>query len=224
MAENEKGLGSKIKGLFFESEDGGEEAKPAGNKSAADLVAELAAQSGGAKPGAPGAAATPPPPPMPNLKTDKLASSVGAPADFDVIFKDAGMDVAELDRVKKAEELLRGLPEETPQAVKRQIVEASLKAFGFELDKIVSAANNQKRALDTYVRVNEQATAKAITDAEVQIKALHDKVAALKADIEKRTAHLKSLSESAASRKTQVQKVIEFFEGPKAAPKPPGGS
>ena len=220
MAENEKGLGSKIKGLFFESEDGGEEAKPTGEKSAADLVAELAAQSGGAKPGAPAAA---PPPPMPNLKTENLSSAVGAPADFDAIFKDAGMDVAELDRVKKAEELLRGLPEETPQAVKRQIVEASLKAFGFDLEKIVAAANNQKRALDTYVRVNEQATAKSITDAEAQIKALHDKVAALKADIEKRTAHLKSLSESASNRKTQVQKVIEFFEakapGP-LAPKP----
>lgn len=216
MAENEKGLGSKIKGLFFESDGAAEEA-PAGEKSAADLVAELAAQSG-AQP----SSAAPPPPPMPNLNTQKMTSGVGAPADFDAIFKDAGMDVAELDRVKKAEDLLKGLPDSTPQDVKRQIVEASLKAFGFELEKIVSAANNQKRALDTYVRVNEQVTAKAITEAEAQIKGFHDKIAALKADIEKRTAHLESLSESAANRKTQVQKVIEFFEGPKpaVAPKP----
>src|SRR4051812_12879983 len=143
MAENEKGLGSKIKGLFFET-DGESEQAPEGAdpKSAADLVAELAKQSGPPKP------AEPPPP---NLNTQKMTSGVGAPADFDTIFKDAGMDVAELDRVKKAEELLKGLPEATPQDVKRQIVEASLKAFGFELDKIVGAANNQKRALDTYV-------------------------------------------------------------------------
>lgn len=223
MAENEKGLGSKFLGLFVERADDAEKAATDADagKSPADLVAELAAQSnpaGAAKaPGAPPTAA-PIAPPMPNLKTEKMATS-GAPADFDVIFKDAGMDAAELDRVKKAEELLKGLPEETPQAVKRQIVEASLKAFGFELDKIVIAANNQKRALDTYVRVNEQVTAKALTDAEAQIKALHDKVAGLKADIEKRTGQLKALTEAATARKTQVQKVLEFFERP-VAPKP----
>ncbi|MBK7863027.1 MAG: hypothetical protein IPJ65_31350 [Archangiaceae bacterium] len=222
MSENEKGLGSKLKGLFFESE-GSAEGAADGEKSAADLVAELAAKSG-ARPSAAGAAAAGAPPPAPpsNLNTQKMTSGVGAPLEFDAIFKDAGMDVAELDRVKKAEELLKGLPEATPQDVKRQIVEASLKAFGFELEKIVSAANNQKRALDTYVRVNEQVTAKAITEAEGQIKGLHEKIAALKADIEKRTAHLKSLSEAASNRKAQVQKVIEFFEGPKGAvaPKP----
>lgn len=208
MSENEKGFGSKLKGLFFESDEG---AKPEGEKSAADLVAELAQQSG-AKP----APEAPQPPPS-NLNTQKMAAGpVGAPQDFDAIFKDAGMDVAELDRVKKAEDLLKGLPEATPQDVKRQIVEASLKAFGFELEKIVAAANNQKRALDTYVRVNEQVTAKAITEAEAKIKGLHDQIAALKADIEKRTKHLSALSESATNRKTQVQKVIEFFERPGA--------
>lgn len=219
MSENEKGFGSKLKGLFFEKGEEGSEEQPAGGKTAADLVAELAAQSGATpQPGAPGA---PPPPPPSNLNTQKMASGVGAPADFDSIFKDAGMDIAELDRVKKAEDLLKGLPESTPQDVKRQIVEASLKAFGFELDKIVIAANNQKRALDTYVRVNEQATAKSITDAEAQIKGLHEKIAALKADIEKRTRHLSSLSEAATNRKTQVQKVIEFFERPGGAPVAP---
>jgi phage I-like protein len=212
MSENEKGFGSKLKGLFFESDE-----KPADeNKSPADLVAELAAQSG-ARP----AAAPPPEPPPPNLNTQKMATAAGAPTDFDAIFKDAGMDAAELDRVKKAEELLKGLPESTPQEVKRQIVEASLKAFGFELEKIVAAANNQKRALDTYVRVNEQVTAKAITEAEGQIKGLHEKIAALKLDIEKRTRHLASLSEAATNRKTQVQKVIEFFERPGGAPVAP---
>jgi len=218
MSEDQKGFGSKLKGLFFETDEAGAE-QPAAGKSAADLVAELAQQSG-AKPQGQQA---PPDAPPPNLNTQKMASAAGAPTDFDAIFKDAGMDVAELDRVKKAEELLKGLPESTPQDVKRQIVEASLKAFGFELDKIVSAANNQKKALDTYVRVNEQATAKAITEAENQIRVLHDKIAAMKADIEKRTKHLSGLTEAAANRKSQVQKVIDFFERPggqAVAPKP----
>jgi hypothetical protein len=205
MAENDKGLGSKFIGLFVERPESKEEPDAAPKKTPAEELAELARQSA--------------PPPGPALKTEKMTAGDGAPQDFDVIFKDAGMDAAELDRVKKAEELLKGLPESTPQDVKRQIVETSLKAFGFEIDKIVGAANNQKRALDTYVRVNEQATAKSIGDADAQIKALHEKIAGLKTDIEKRQSKLKSLSEAAAARKAQVSKVLEFFERP-VAPKP----
>jgi hypothetical protein len=212
MAENEKGLGSKFLGLFVEKDEQGS------LKSAADEIAELARKSGTAT-GAATASATStapqpvaaPPPPGPALKMP-----TGGSTDFDAVFNEAGMDGAELDRVKKAEELLKGLPESTPQDVKRQIVEASLKAFGFDTATIVTASNNQKRALDTYVRVNEQATAKATQDAEAQIKALHEKIAGLKADVEKRNAALRSLTEAATSRKAQVQKVLEFFEKPLA--------
>jgi hypothetical protein len=202
-----KGVGSKLLGIFVESENTGTP-KEDGDKTPAEIVAELAGQAGG-KP------AEPAPPPV-NLKTEKLAAAGGAPADFDAIFRDAGMDGAELDRVKKAEELLKSLPDATPQPVKKQIVEASLKAFGFEVERIITAAQNQKRALDTYVKVNETATAKAITDAEAQIRSLNEKIAALRADIEKRTAGLSSLTSAAQKRKGDVQKVLDFFQAPQA--------
>jgi hypothetical protein len=208
--KEEKGLGSKFLGLFVERPEGEDAASADKNKSPADLVAELAAKSGVPRPA--------PEAPPPNLKLDKMATGGGAPADFDAIFKDAGMDAAELDRVKKAEDLLKGLPDAIPQESKRQIVETSLKAFGFEIDKIVHAAQNQQKALDAYVRVNSTVTAKALTEAEAQIKALHDKVAGLKAEIEKKNANLKSLSEAAQARKTQVQKVLDFFNRPAATP------
>ncbi|HEX4622032.1 MAG TPA: hypothetical protein VH208_10740 [Myxococcaceae bacterium] len=204
-----KGVGSKILGIFVESGEG--ESAPAPHdkgKSPAEIVAELAGQAGaGPHPGGS---------PPPNLKLDKLTSSGSAPADFDAIFRDAGMDSGELDRVKKAEELLRSLPEATPQPVKKQIVEASLKAFGFEVDRILSAAQNQKRALDAYVKVNETATAKAIQDAEAQIRSFNEKIAGLRAEIEKRTAGLSTVSLSATKRKGEVQKVIDFFQAPGA--------
>jgi len=202
-----KGVGSKILGIFVESGEG--ENAPATHskdKSPAEIVAELAGQAGAAP--RPGGS------PPPGLKLDKLASSGAAPADFDAIFRDAGMDSGELDRVKKAEELLRSLPEATPQPVKKQIVEASLKAFGFEVDRILSAAQNQKRALDAYVKVNETATAKAIQEAEAQIRSFNEKIAGLRAEIEKRTAGLSTLSLSATKRKGEVQKVIDFFQAP----------
>src|SRR5437016_4572892 len=138
MAEK-KGVFSKALGIFVESDsaDSEEAATPA------DEIAALA-QKAGVAPAGPKSPTEPPPP---NLKYDS-AQAAQAPTDFDLIFKNAGMDSAELDRVKKAEDLLKSLPAETPQPVKKQIVEASLKAFGFEVEKIVAAANNQKRALD----------------------------------------------------------------------------
>jgi hypothetical protein len=202
-----KSVGSKILGIFVESGEGdGAPAAHEKGKTPADIVAELAGQAGAA----PGPDVGPPS----NLRLDKLSASGAAPSDFDAIFREAGMDSAELDRVKKAEELLRSLPDATPQPVKKQIVEASLKAFGFEVDRIVSAAHNQKRALDAYVRVNETATAKAIQDAEAQVRSFNEKIAGLRADIEKRTAGLSSLSLSAQKRKGEVQKVIDFFQAP----------
>src|SRR5262245_1657356 len=104
----EKGIGSKILGLFVESPDGGsKEGDPSrpGERSAADEIAELARASGaapgpqGGPPGAP-----PPAPGAPPLKLSPAAAPSDGPVDFAAIFRDAGMDPEELDRVKKAED------------------------------------------------------------------------------------------------------------------------
>lgn len=231
MAE-QKGLGSKLIGLFVETEGNSEGEAPTGDKSAADLIAEIAGQTAppgqavppglAAKRPVPGAPAKPAEPLPPGLKLDKVAPPTSGTIDFEAIFKEAGMDAAELDRVKKAEDLLKSLPESTPLAVKKQIVEASLKAFGFEIEKIVQAAQNQKRALDAYVKVNESATTKGIQDAEAQIRSLNEKIAALRSDIEKRTAGLSSVTAAAQTRKADVQKVLDFFQGvpPPGTPNP----
>lgn len=216
----EKGLGSKLLGLFVEAKEGTppegtEPVEPADReKTPAELVAELAGQSAPRKgPPPPGPAA----PPRPAAAIPTHSGPVTpAQVDFDAVFKTTGLDATDLDRVRKAEELLRGLPESTPIEVKRQIVEASLKAFGFDIAKIVGAAQQQLKALDTWVRLNEQQTVKGITDAQAQIAQLEDKVISLKADITKRTEQLASLSAAADGRKGQVHRVLEFFNAPAA--------
>lgn len=229
----DKGLGSKILGLFVESGDGGDKAKDpqelsrfglktGGEKSAAEEIAELARASGAAPPPA-GAPAAPAPaagvPAGPPLKLQPAAAAPGTPVDFGAIFRDGGMDPEELDRVAKAEGLLGNLPATIGQAEKRAIVEASLKAFGFEIGKIVAAAQNQKRALDTYVKINETAASKSNQEAEAKIKSLNEQIAQLRADVEKRGAGLTQLTAQAQARKVQVQKVLDFFSAPEP-PKP----
>lgn len=213
----EKGLGSRLLGLFVEVKDDGTPAagtavvdKGDGEKTAAELVAELAGQS------APKRAAEQAPAAAPARVAVPAHTGPVTPAevDFDAVFKNAGMDSADLDRVRKADELLKSLPEATPIDVKRQIVEASLKAFGFELSKIVGAAQNQLKALDTWVRLNEQQTAKAITDAQAKIAQLEDQVISLKADITRRTEQLAGVAAAAEGRKLQVNQVLGFFGAP----------
>ena len=214
----EKGLGSKLLGLFVESKEGTpDEGTPAvaasdREKTPAELVAELAGQSAPRK----GATAAPPPPMARAAIPSPSGPVTPAQVDFDAVFKTTGLDASDLDRVRKAEELLKGLPESTPVEVKRQIVEASLKAFGFDIAKIIGAAQQQLKALDTWVRLNEQQTVKGITDAQTQIAQLEDKVISLKADINKRTEQLASLSAAADGRKGQVHRVLEFFNAPVA--------
>lgn len=214
MAEP-KGLGAKILGAFIQSSDEEAEAKPEGEKSAADLVAELA-QGAGVPPKQAGPTAA---------ETAAFAKSapatVGGAIDFDQVFKDAGLDAAELDRVRKAEELLKGLPAGIGKDVQKQIVETSLKAFGFEVAKIVAAAQMQLKALDTYVRVHESATAKAVADGEAKIVQLQEQIAAVKKDLEKKQAALASTGNGAQARKSQVNQVLEFFAAPPAPPRPP---
>ncbi|MER2563189.1 MAG: hypothetical protein ABTQ32_20845 [Myxococcaceae bacterium] len=219
---DDKSLGKRILGLFVESVD---ETKPAadpeteGVPSPADEIAALAKQS--APQAAPIAAAAPKPvaaPPPRPVATASAAAVEPAKVDFDGVFKNAGIDPQALDRVRKAEELLKNLPDSASDEVKRQIVEASLKAFGFEISKILEAVVTQTKALDTYVRINEQQTAKAITDAQAQIAKLEDQVITLRADIDKRTTALASIAAAADVRKRQVSKVLDFFQAPSPAP------
>lgn len=224
----DKGIGSKILGLFVEKEDDAKsqdrELSRFGLGTAADEVAELARASGAPpQPGAAPPAAAAPAPAGPPLKLTPATPAPGGAVDFGAIFRDAGMDPAELDRVGKAEDLLGKLPASIGQAEKRVIVEASLKAFGFEIEKIVGAAQNQKRALDAYVKVNEAATAKATQEAEAKIKSLNEQIAQLRADMEKRGAGLQLLTAQAQGRKAQVQKVLDFFSAPEPQPAPPPG-
>ena len=91
-----------------------------------------------------------------------------------------------------------------------------------EISKIVEGVQTQTKALDAYVRVNEQQTAKAITDAQAQIAKLEDQVITLRADIDKRTNALAGLAAAADVRKRQVSKVLDFFHTP--SPAAPAGA
>jgi hypothetical protein len=228
----DKGLGSRLLGLFVEVEpqDTPGEAEglvtpeaPGGGKSAADVVAALASASsprtGGKVLEVPRIITPGNLPLAPSVVPPSAGAVAPAQVDFDAVFRNAGLDAAELDRVRKAEALLASLPEGASVEVKRQIVEASLRAFGFDVAKIVTAAATQARAVETWVRLNDQQTQKAVQEAKARIAQLEEQIIGLKADIDKRTQQLAGMAAAADQRRDQLKAVSDFFEGKQ--PNPP---
>ena len=74
---------------------------------------------------------------------------------FDKVFEAAGIAAEERDRVTKTRDLLTTLPPATDAAIKKQIVEASLKAFGVPIDKIIETGAQEIQALEGYIQVGQ---------------------------------------------------------------------
>lgn len=200
---SEKGWGKTVLGWFV-VEDGASQreapaAAPSGSADAADaLIAKYA-----------GAPEPPPPPPL-ELK-GPLPPSVGGVIDFDQVFELGGVDAAERDRVTKARELLRSLPSETPIAVKKQIVEASLKAFGVPTEKIIEAAVQEMESLESFIRKGQAETQTILSEGALRIQELEAQIAQVKQVMQGAVTEQEARTSGANNKKLEVQEVLEFF-------------
>ena len=140
-------------------------------------------------------ASEPAPDPHPVDFKGPLPPVTGDSIDFAPVFDAAGVNSEEHDRVCKAQQLLRSLPAETPAPAKKQIVEASLKAFGVPTDRIIEASVEEIQALEGFILSGQQATQKTLTDCD-------QRIANLEADI----AQVKQLKQqSATEQETRVR-------------------
>lgn len=138
-----------------------------------------------------------------------------APADgqvaFDEVFGAAGIDAAERERVGKAQQLLASLPAETPVVVKKQIVEASLKAFGVPIDNIIETGVAEIQALEAYIRKSAGDTQQVLEEATRRIAQFEEEVRTLRTKMEQQVQQQQGLAASCNGRKLDIQKVLEFF-------------
>jgi hypothetical protein len=130
---------------------------------------------------------------------------------FAQVYRAAEIDDAEQERVEKAISLLETLPSETQHEVKRQIVEASLKAFGIPIDGIISASAREVEALDAYVRHGEAHTADVLSDASARVQKLEAQIAEVRRLMELQLATQKELVRATSEKKRRVTTVLEFF-------------
>ena len=135
----------------------------------------------------------------------------GGHVDFDGVFGAAGIGPEERDRVGKAAALLASLPSESPVAVRKQIVEASMKAFGVPVDKIIEAGVGEIQALEGYIRTGAADTEKLLAASSARIAQFEGEIKNIRTVMDQRVKEQQAVTVACNTKKLDVQRVLEFF-------------
>ena len=141
----------------------------------------------------------------------------GGQVNFAAVFSAAGVDDEEQQRVARTTELLRGLPAGTDAAVKKQIVEASLKAFGVPIEKIIEATAEEIQALDGYIRNCAADNETLIQESDARIKQYELEITNIRTVMQQSVEEQQNLIKVCNDKKLEVQQVLEFFGRDKVA-------
>src|SRR5437764_14532307 len=108
-------------------------------------------------------------PPQLDGCTSPPPAAPGGEVDYEKVFEAAGIDTAERERVKRTLDLLNSLPPGTDDAVKKQIMTASRKAFAVPVEQSVEATAQEHQALKACIRAGASHTEKVTSEAELRI-------------------------------------------------------
>jgi hypothetical protein len=208
-----KGWGSSLLGLWVVRDD-----------KDPDKAAAAPAGSGGEPGSGDSADAAPsdgaaPASPLPGAEfVSEPPAAPGGKVDFAAVYAAAGIDDEEQARVAKAAELLSALPAGSEPA--RQIVEASLKAFGVPVEKIIAAGEKEIRALAAYVETGAADTRTVLADAQQRIAQYQEEIQRIRQVMDQRVAEQQSVERACEDGKQAVARVLQFFghTAPAAAP------
>lgn len=130
---------------------------------------------------------------------------------FGAVYMQSGITDEQTERIEKASQLLATLPQSTPHETKRQIVTASLNAFGIPIDQIAFDGGLQINALESFVAARASHLETQLAAANKKVEELNQMVADLK---ERMTAHVNAqaeLQKKVMDEKARIQGVLDFF-------------
>jgi hypothetical protein len=206
---DKKGWGTTVAGWFIERDDNGETGAEAGIGS--DVTDAALTDTGEASTSASVSGDYATPSPTQGVFQTPPPAAVGGQVDFDAVFTSAGVRAEERERVAKTIELLHSLPAGTDAAVKKQIVEAALKAFGVPIEKIIEASVEEIQALDGYVRNGAADNEKLIQESDARIKQFEEEIKNIRAVMQQSVEEQQSIIKVCNDKKIEVQQVLEFF-------------
>ena len=149
--------------------------------------------------------------PEPPAFVKEPPAAPGGRVDFAAVYEAAGVEREEQARVTKAAELLAALPAGTDAVVKKQIVEASLNAFGVPIEKIIEGAVQEIQALEAYIRAGAADTQKVHEESEKRITQFTEEIRRIRTVMEGRMAEQQAVIAACNEKKLGIQKVLEFF-------------
>lgn len=196
---DKKGWGSTVAGWFIEREEPTESGPIEADATSSLGSPEVSPENYATPSPTQGVFRTAPPPPT------------GGQVDFVAVFNAAGVDSDEQQRVARTTELLRSLPAGTDGAVKKQIVEASLKAFGVPIEKIIEASVEEIQALDGYIRNGAADNEKLIQESDARIKQYEEEIKNIRGVMQQSVDEQQNLIKVCNDKKLEVQQVLEFF-------------
>lgn len=194
--------------------------RPAGRSTVAPSAGSTAPPSAAASPSAaaPASAAARVTAPLPVAAAAGMAATVvldpnvqPAKVNFAEVYQKGGVSSEEQGRVERALALLNNLPKDTPKEVKRQIVEASLVAFGIPVDQIIEAALLHQRALDRHVEKGQLETQQLIDESNQRLKDLEKQMADIRQRMQERFHNQQGLAAACGQQRFTVQEVLDFF-------------
>ena len=206
---DKKGWGATVAGWFIEREEEQAGEAEAGAETFDAAAEQFSTQDQGATVNAATAYTTPSP--TQGVFQTPPPRAAGGQVDFGAVFAAAGVKAEEQQRVAKTIELLRGLPAGTDAAVKKQIVEASLKAFGVPIEKIIEAGVEEIQALDGYIRNGAADNEKLIQESDARIKQYEEEIKNIRAVMQQSVEEQQTLIKVCNDKKLEVQQVLEFF-------------
>jgi len=148
---------------------------------------------------------------MPQVFLKDPPAALGGRVDFKAVFEAAGIDEEQAGRVARAQELLASLPGETPAAVRKQIVEASLTAFGVSIDKIIEGGVAEIQALEGYIRTGAADTQTLLAESAARIKKFEDEILRIRTVMDQRVQEQQAVTKACNERKLGIQQILEFF-------------
>ena len=148
---------------------------------------------------------------MPQVFVKDPPAAVGGQVDFPAVFEAAGIDDEQAGRVARTQELLASLPGETPAPVKKQIVEASLTAFGVSIDRIIEAGVAEIQALEGYIRTGAADTQTLLAESASRIGKFEDEIQRIRTVMDQRVQEQQAVTKACNEKKLGIQQILEFF-------------
>jgi len=155
--------------------------------------------------------ATRPPAPPIDVFRQEPPTAPGGNVDFEGVFDAAGIEKEDRERIAKSLALLSSLPADTPFEVRKQIVEASLRAFEVPIERIIETGVEEIQALEAYIRAGAADTAKVSEESENRIRQFEEEIRRIRTVTQERVVEQQSVIRSCNQRKLEVQRILEFF-------------